>query len=93
MLQVDEGLQNIPDVPLPEELFAFSGAPLVASPGRPGELSSRFVRGAAFALPALVAWSISLFIPAPWQFAAQFLLVSGAMVLFAVTSLSPRFID
>jgi hypothetical protein len=92
MLQVDEGLHNIPDVPLPEKLFAFSGSPGVRAPGRGGELSSRFVRGAAFAPSALVAWSISLFIPPPWRFAAQFLLLSGSMVLFAVTSLRPRFI-
>jgi hypothetical protein len=42
-------------------------------------------------LPALAAWSISLLMPPPWQFGAQFLLVSGAVVLFAVTSLRPRF--
>lgn len=93
MLQVDAGLQNIPDVPVPEALLAFSDRPGVRTPARREELSSLLGRGAAFALPALAAWSVSLFIPPLWQFAAQFLLVSGTVVLFAVTSLSPRFID
>ena len=93
MLLVDEGLRNIPDVPLPEGLFAFSGSPFAHPPGRGGEHSSRFVgRGAAFALSALLAWSFSLLVPPRWQFAVQFLLVSGSMVVFAVASLRPRFI-
>lgn len=92
MLQVDAGLHNIPDVPIPEELLAFSYAPAVVDPGRPAGLSSQPGLGAKFAISVLVAWSISLFIPPPWQFAAQFLLVSGGVVLFAVTSLSPMFV-
>ena len=93
MLQVDEGLQHIPDVPLPEGLFAFSVSPVAHAPGRTGEHSSRLAgRGAAFALSALLAWCFSLLVPPPWQFAVQFLLVSGSMVVFAVTSLRPRFI-
>jgi hypothetical protein len=92
MVRVDDCLREIPDVPFPEELLAFSGAAGVHFPGPPGELSPRPGRGAAIALPAFVIWSISLFIPLPWQFAAQLLLVSGSMVLLAVTSLSPGFI-
>jgi hypothetical protein len=93
MLQVDEGLQHIPDVPLPEGLFEFSGSPVAHAPGRGGEHPSRFIgRGGAFAISALLAWSFSLLVPPQWQFAVQFLLVSGSMVVFAVTSLRPRFI-
>jgi hypothetical protein len=93
MLRIDAGLQNIPEVPLPEEILAFAGRPAVHTPGRGGELSSLLRGGAAFALPALAFWIISLYLPPGWQCALQFLLVSGAMVLFAVTSLRPRFID
>ena len=92
MLRVDQGLHNSPDVPVPEELLAFSAAAGVRAPGRPAKLSSQPARGAAIALAVLAAWSVSLFIPPPWQFAAQFLLVSGAVALFTVTSLGPRFI-
>jgi hypothetical protein len=92
MEQIDEGLQNIPDIPLPEELLACSGKPGVRTPVRGREISFLVSRGAAFALPALASWIISLYLPPGWQFAVQYLLVSGAMVLCAVTSLRPRFI-
>ena len=92
MLRVDAGLQEIPDVPVPEELLAFSDRPDVRAPARREELSSLLGRGATYVLPVLVAWSVSLFIPPPWQFAAQFLLLSGGVALFAATSLSPRFV-
>ena len=91
MRRVDAGLQDIPDLPIPGELLGFSVAAGAHAPGCPAGLSSQPGVGAAFAISVLVAWSISLFVPPPWQFAAQFLLVSGGVVLFAVTSLSPRF--
>ena len=93
ILQIDEGLQNIPDVPLPDELLAFSDRPDVRAPARSEELSSLLGRGAAYALPVLATWIVSPYLPPGWEFAARFLLVSGAMVLFAVTSLRPRFIS
>ncbi len=93
MLQVDAGLQDIPDVPVPEELLAFPDMPDVRAPARREELSSLLGRGAAYALPVLAAWIVSPYLPPGWEFAARFLLVSGAMVLFAVTSLRPRFIS
>ena len=89
MLQVDDGLRNIPDVPLPEELLAFAGVP---APCRGGGFPFLLRRGAAIALPLLASWIITLYLPLRWQFAVQSLLISGAMVLFAVTSLRPRFI-
>jgi hypothetical protein len=92
MLRVDAGLQDIPDVPIPGELPGFSVAAGAHDPGRPAGLSSRPGPEAALAISVLVAWSISLFIPPPWQFAARFLLVSGAVALFSVRSLSPMFI-
>ena len=90
MLRVDAGLQDISDVPIPGELFGFSVADGAHAAGRPAGLSSRPGPEAALAISVLVAWSISLFIPPPWQFAARFLLVSGAVALFAVTSISPK---
>jgi hypothetical protein len=92
MLEIDEGLHNIPDVPLPKELLAYSGGRGPRTPARGRELSFFIRSGAAFALPALASWIITLYLPPGWQFAVQSLLVSGAMVLCAATSLRPRFI-
>jgi hypothetical protein len=92
MLEIDEGLQNIPDVPLPEDLLAYSGGSGVRTPARGRDLSYLLRRGAAFALPALASWIITLYLPPGWQFAVQSLLLSGALVLCAATSLRPRFI-
>jgi hypothetical protein len=91
MLQIDAGLQNMPDVPVPEEVRAFSVEAGAQAPWRVRKIVCLLRRGAMPGLPALAAWSISLLMPPPWQFGAQFLLVSGAVVLFAVTSLRPRF--
>jgi len=92
MLEIDEGLQNIPDVPLPEDLLAYSGRTGVRTPARGRDLSYLLRRGAAFAIPALASWIITLYLPPGWQFAVQSFLVSGALVLCAATSLRPRFI-
>ena len=91
MLQLDAGLQNIPDVPVPGEVRAFSVEPGARAPWRVPEIVYLLRRGAVPGLPALAAWFISLLMPPQWQFGAQFLLVSGALVLFAVTTLRPRF--
>ena len=90
MLRLDAGLQNIPDVPLPEEILAYVEEHGVRDSGR--EISSLLRKGAVLGLPPVVAWFVSVCLPPPWNFAVQFLLVSGAMVLLAVTSLRPRFI-
>jgi hypothetical protein len=92
MLQIDADLRNLPDVAFPEEIFAYSGEQGGLAPGRRREISYLLHSGGAVVLPALAAWIISLYLPPVWQFAMQFLLVSGAMVLFAAASLRPRFI-
>jgi hypothetical protein len=56
-------------------------------------LHGRVCTTGAFALPALATWIVSPYLPPGWEFAARFLLVSGAMVSFAVTPLRPRFIS
>ena len=93
MVRIDAGLMNIPQAHVPEEILAFPGSSLPRTCGRRGEISSRVRTGASLSLPPLLAWCISLIVPPPWQCAFQTLLVSGAMVLFAVTSLRPRFIS
>jgi len=91
--RIDAGLQDIQDVPLPEEILAFSLKPGGGTPGWGRRLSSIVQRGVPFGLSALAAWIITLCLPPPWQFALQSLLASGAMVLFAVASLRPMFVD
>jgi hypothetical protein len=93
MVRIDGGLMNIPHAPVPEEILAFPGSRPAHAPDIRRRLSSRVRTGASLTLPPLLVWSISLIVPPPWQFAFQTLLVSGAMVLFAVTSLRPRFIS
>jgi hypothetical protein len=92
MLLLDAGLQRIPDVPVPEEIRAYSGERGTRAPGRGRVLLHRLRSGAVLGLPPVAVWSVSAFIPPPWNFAVQFLLVSGAIFLFAVASLRPRFI-
>jgi hypothetical protein len=92
MIQIDAGLQNLPGIALPEEILALARKYEAHPPGGNRELSSLLWREAPVVLPAIAAWIISLFLPPVWQIAIQFILVSGAMALFAVTCLRPRFI-
>jgi hypothetical protein len=92
MLDIDAGLHDIPDVPVPEEILA----PVQDSDRRAAGRSSidtfLFRDEALVALIAITAWIISLILPAAWQSATQVLLVTAAACRFAVTSLRPRLI-
>ncbi len=87
MLRIDAGLGNLPPVSVPEEI-------LDAASLR-GSHAGALARAAAFAVPAvpaLAAWVIAVSLPWPWNPAAQCALVAGAVMLFAVTSLRPKFV-
>jgi len=89
---IDTALRDIPDVPVPEEILAFTvGNEMHSAHAVPGA-SSLLRAGALLALPPLAVWCISLCIPSPWQSPLQFLLLSGALIRCAVTSLRPRFV-
>jgi len=87
---IDTGLQNMPDIPVPGGILAFAVGNEVRTAD--AALPSLLRRGAAFALPAVAVWCVTLYIPSPWQGPLQFLLLSGALIRLAVTSLRPRFV-
>jgi hypothetical protein len=93
LMRIDEGLHALAGVPVPGEI------PVRGAEGRGGSAGwgNDFVyfarQGGALATAALLCWCFSYALPAGWQVAARFLLASGAMCMFAVASLRPRFIS
>jgi hypothetical protein len=90
MFQIDAGLRSLPEVQVPEEVLAsaLSEGGRCVGPGR--ELLNRVGRGVAAGFPPAIAWSLGGLLHSPSDTAMQFLLVSAAVALFALTALRPR---
>jgi hypothetical protein len=90
MFQIDAGLRSLPDVRVPEEVLASALIEGGRRVGRGREFLNRAGRGVAAGFPPAIAWSLGALLPSPSDTALQFLLVSAAVAILALTALRPR---